>query len=160
MKHELTVEQLAQQIDVTLPLGVLLGLTNDKPAIGAPARVDQLRQHRPDIGEKGLHGIYAGIARGYNDDLDGILEVLDDAPKALPWEEAKKWAESIGGQLPTRKEQALLFANVPELFKEEAYWSGEPYAGDESYAWYQNFNNGNQNNNHKDNQLRARAVRR
>jgi hypothetical protein len=35
-----------------------------------------------------------------------------------------------------------------------------PNAGDESYAWYQNFNNGNQNNNHKNNKLRARAVRR
>jgi len=35
-----------------------------------------------------------------------------------------------------------------------------PYAGNESYAWYQNFNNGNQNNNNKSAKLRARAVRR
>ena len=28
------------------------------------------------------------------------------------------------------------------------------------YAWYQNFNNGNQNNNNASVELRARAVRR
>ena len=33
-------------------------------------------------------------------------------------------------------------------------------AGDSSYAWYQSFNNGNQNNYHVDNKLRGCAVRR
>jgi len=40
------------------------------------------------------------------------------------------------------------------------YWTSTQYAGNEAYAWCQNFNNGNQNNNHKDNEYRARAVRR
>ena len=34
------------------------------------------------------------------------------------------------------------------------------YAGNPDYAWNTNFDNGNQNNNHKDNSARARAVRR
>jgi len=34
------------------------------------------------------------------------------------------------------------------------------YANDSSYAWYQSFNNGNQNYNHMDNKLRGCAVRR
>lgn len=33
-------------------------------------------------------------------------------------------------------------------------------ADDPDYAWYQSFNNGNQNYNWKDNNNRARAVRR
>lgn len=41
----------------------------------------------------------------------------------MNWEDAKKWAESVGGRLPTRREAALLFGNVPELFKEESYWT-------------------------------------
>ena len=126
----------------------------------APARrIDQLReQPLTRIGAKGLHGIYAGIARGV--DGDHILEVLDEAPKALPWKEALEWAKSVGGELPTRKEQALMFANVPELFQPAAYWSSEQYASDAEFAWYQGFLNGFQNFTLKSAEFRARAVRR
>ena len=160
MKHQIAEELLDQVVNVNLPLGALLSLNGSDAAATTLTRVAALRTNRPDIGDKGLHGIYAGIARGYGDELDGIIEVLDEAPNAMPWEEAKKWSESIGGLLPTRKEQALLFANVPELFQKEAYWSCEPYAGDESCAWCQTFGNGNQYDYGKDNKLRARAVRR
>jgi hypothetical protein len=85
-----------------------------------------------------------GIARGYDGAADAIIEVLEAIPtKRLTYQEAMKWAESVGGTLPTRKEAALLFANVPELFDANyAYWTCEPYAGDESYAWYQYFGYG------------------
>ena len=160
MKLQLTNEQLAQEVSVKLPLGALLNIENGHQTISTSMRLKELGQDRPDIGEKGLHGIYAGVARGYNDELDGILEVLDEAPKSLAWEDAKKWAAEAGGRLPTRKEQALLFANVPELFKEEAYWSCEPFAGNESSAWFQNFTDGYQSYGLKASKLRARAVRR
>ena len=160
MKLQLSNEQLAQEVNVKLPLGVLLDIENGHQAIEPGTRLKVLGQQRPDIGEKGLYGIYAGVARGYNDELDGILEVLEEAPKAMAWDDAKKWAAEAGGRLPTRKEQALLFANVPELFKEEAYWSSEPYAGNESSAWSQYFDLGSQGSLRKGGKLRARAVRR
>ena len=161
MKNDLTKEQLEQPITVTLPLGVVLNITGTEDAVFVEhPRLADLRKNRPDIGERGLHGIYAGNARGYDGEPDGILEVLDEAPKAMAWDNAKKWAESIGGRLPTRKEQALLFANVPELFKEEAYWSCEQCAGAAGFAWCQYFGYGTQGLYDKDGELRARAVRR
>jgi hypothetical protein len=117
----------------------------------------------PRIGAMGRYGFYAGIARGRDGGPDYVVEVLEAQPKGkdvLTWDDAVKWAASVGGELPTRKEQALLFANVPELFKPAWYWSGEQSAGTASYAWAQGFDDGNQLNLRKDYKLRARAVRR
>jgi hypothetical protein len=115
---------------------------------------------RIQIGDKGQHGIYAGIARADAEMGDHILEVLEGEQEGINWADALKWAESIGGTLPTRKEQALLFANVPELFKPDWYWSGDAYASDSSCAWCQYFYRGTQGNLPKDDLLLARAVRR
>ena len=76
------------------------------------------------------------------------------------WEKAKTWAAKQGGELPTRREQALLFANVPEEFKPVWYWSGEQHAANSDYAWCQNFIYGDQILNDILNELRARSVRR
>ncbi|MGC8164935.1 hypothetical protein ACP3WT_24940, partial [Salmonella enterica] len=35
------------------------------------------------------------------------------------------WAQSIGGDLPNRVEQAMLFAGHKALFKETWYWSNQ-----------------------------------
>jgi len=160
MKNDLSAEQLQQPVDVTLPLGVLLKLAEPSPAVVVSTRLRELQADRPRIGEQGLYGRYVGVARADADLGDHLLEALAEAPEAMSWNDAMKWAESIGGTLPTRKEQALLFANVPELFKQEAYWSCEPDAGDESYAWCQTFSYGTQDIYRKLNELRARAVRR
>ena len=160
MKNDLSAEQLAQPVTVTLPLGAVLRLAEPAPGIEVKARLHDLTANRPAIGGKGLQGAYAGIARGYNGEPDAILEVLAEAPQKMSWQDAMKWAESTGGRLPTRKEQALLFANVPELFEKDWYWSCEPYAGDEGYAWFQTFYSGYQYFYRKDSTLRARAVRR
>jgi hypothetical protein len=128
-----------------------------KPAI-APAAGPTTA---PRIGAKGRYGIYAGIARGRDGGPDYAVEVIEAAPKdRLTWTDAVKWATSAGGELPTRKEQALLFANVPELFEANWYWSGEQSAGYASYAWSQSFSYGGQGDYHEDNKLRVRAVRR
>ncbi|MBV5309264.1 DUF1566 domain-containing protein [Chromatium okenii] len=42
-------------------------------------------------------------------------------------------------------------------FASDYYWSSTEY--DSTYAWKQNFNNGNQNNNNKNNSTYVRAVR-
>ena len=47
------------------------------------ARLDLLKKERPAIGSKGLFGIYAGLVRAERDYPDGILEALEEAPKAM-----------------------------------------------------------------------------
>ena len=77
-----------------------------------------------------------------------------------PWEAQMAWAKSIGGDLPNRIEQAMLFASFKDQFKQEAYWSNQQHASDSGYAWCQSFDGGLQIISLKDNGLRARAVRR
>jgi hypothetical protein len=88
-----------------------------------------------------VYGVHAGTARGIDGAVDYTVEVVEAQPdRRLTWQEAQKWAESVGGALPTRREAALLFANVPELFETDyGYWTSERYAGGESYAWCQWF---------------------
>lgn len=74
------------------------------------------------------------------------------------WEEAKAWAQKAGGELPTRREQSLLFANCKGKFEAAWYWSSEQFSA--SLAWVQYFNYGTQDDNGKSAELRARAVRR
>lgn len=76
------------------------------------------------------------------------------------WEAATEWAKSIGGDLPNRIEQAMLWANHRDQFKKDWYWSNETHHPDSGYAWFQNFDYGNQYDTHKTNEVRARAVRR
>ena len=102
---------------------------------------------------------YAGLIINDTGSMHHIILLDGDADKASHQEQLA-WAKSIGGDLPTRQEQSLLFANCKKHFKRDWYWSAELYEPDSGYAWYQNFNNGNQNNNDINNKLRARAVRR
>ena len=76
-----------------------------------------------------------------------------------------EWAKSVGGDLPTKLEGAMLFANARNQFEREAYWTNETFVDlddpeDTAYAWYQYFDNGTQDYYHKSHRLRARAVRR
>ena len=76
------------------------------------------------------------------------------------WQEQMDWAKSIGGDLPNRVEQAMLYAHMKDKFKEAAYWSNEKHASDSAYAWYQTFSSGRQDYSYTKVKLRARAVRR
>lgn len=122
----------------------------------------------PRIGEEwtGQGGVYAGICRGRDGGPDYHLIVGPEYGETSDWDSAKKWADDISTNgladygLPFRKEQALCFANVPELFKTESYWSCEQRASGSDYAWDQYFGNGGQDYWGKRGKLRARAVRR
>lgn len=74
-------------------------------------------------------------------------------------EAAAEWAASIGGELPNRYEQALLFAHHRNQFQYDWYWSAARH-GSTLYAWEQGFGNGHQGITHRSAWLRARAVRR
>src|SRR5262245_60760740 len=84
-------------------------------------------------------GIFAGVSRASSpEDADYYLIVGPEIDGTKTWQDAKDAAEHLGFgdfTLPVRKEQALLFANVAELFKAEWYWSSEQHASSSNDAW-------------------------
>ena len=103
---------------------------------------------------------YAGIILGKDGNPDYHLFLLPGEDEyVFTWDQAGEFARECGGELPTRREQYLLFANLKEQFKDEWYWSGEE-PSDQRFAWLQDFGSGFQDDRHKNNQFRARAVRR
>lgn len=114
-----------------------------------------------------IHSTFAGgkvmgVVVGEKGAPDYLLIDLGVEPeKDLTWDEAKAWAASVGGELPTRREQAVMFGNRAEgQFKARWYWSGEQHATEPSWAWHQLFGYGTQSYLRKDYRTRARAVRR
>jgi hypothetical protein len=101
---------------------------------------------------------YAGIVLKDDGEPSHHLVLLPGEAEEVEWQEAKDWAEKQGGELPTRREQALLYANLKSEFKSAWYWSNE--ANGDASAWYQSFDNGNQTYDRQYDELRARAVRR
>jgi hypothetical protein len=103
---------------------------------------------------------YAGLVLDADGNASHHLILLPGEGEDVAWQDAKDWATAAGGELPTRQEQALLYANLKEQFKPQWYWSAETYSNDGSYAWGQYFGFGYQYNDHKSYGGSARAVRR
>jgi hypothetical protein len=118
----------------------------------------------PAIGTRIGEDVFVGITRSEAGDVALFLNAANEA--TLPWKKALAWAAELDTSdcpagtysLPTRKEQALLFANAAEHFEPDWYWSGEQYSA--TYAWMQYFDYGNQSYDHKGYYYRVRAVRR
>lgn len=102
--------------------------------------------------------IYAGVL--LKDGQPSHHLVLLPGETTAAWKSAIAWAKDQGGELPTRKEQALLLANAADQFKRDWYWSSEEYAGSAYFAWFQFFGTGDQSYDHKSGRYRARVVRR
>lgn len=132
--------------------GEEIGLTRDGE-IGVIAKPDPLALPTLEAGETYVATLFdAANGKGYH------LILLPGDNANANWEEQTAWAHSIGGELPTRVEQSLLFAQCKSLFKEEAYWSDDsPESG---WAWFQYFGDGIQGSYDRYYELRARAVRR
>lgn len=103
---------------------------------------------------------YAGAILRADGNIAHHLILLPGQADDINWSAAKDWAAEQGGELPTRSEQALLYANLKDEFERQWYWSGEQHAASADSAWCQDFGNGDQDTDHKDDELRARAVRR
>jgi len=84
--------------------------------------------------------------------------LLDGDNDDANWDSAMAWAKSVGGDLPDRIEQSLLFAHLKDRFKEDWYWSNTQHASNSNYAWYQDFSCGGQDYDLKGYECRARAV--
>jgi hypothetical protein len=106
--------------------------------------------------------VYAGLSRDPDTGAWHHLVLLPaTTDKDLKWQEAIDWAKSVGGELPTRDESALLYANVRDQIDQDYwYWTSTPHASEPCWAWTQTFDFGIQNDFHKDYHTRARAVRR
>jgi hypothetical protein len=103
--------------------------------------------------------IYIGAIGNAQGELYHLILLPGDNDDAT-WQEQLDWAKSIGGDLPNRIEQAMLWANFRDQFQEDWYWSNETHHSEAGHAWCQVFINGRQSNLHKDRSSRARAVRR
>lgn len=62
--------------------------------------------------------------------------------------------------LPAQTQADAFKAGATEAFNQVWYWSSTQHASYSDYAWYQYFDYGTQNSNHKHHDYRARAVRR
>jgi len=106
----------------------------------------------------------AGIIIGKDGAPSYYLILLPGEVESVTWKDAMAWADSQGAEyaasLPTRREQAMLYANLKEHFRPEWYWSGEQHATHSVVAWGQDFDSGYQGGSNKSYQGRARAVRR
>lgn len=102
---------------------------------------------------------YIGFIADHKGEGHHIILLPGDNDDAT-WQEQMDWAKSIGGDLPTRVEQALLWKNHRDLFKKDWYWSSEQHVSNSDYAWVQNFNGGGQYYNGSNDRDSARAVRR
>ena len=103
---------------------------------------------------------YAGLILKEDGTPSHHLILLPGEAEEVNWADAKEWAAEAGGELPTRREQSLLFANLKSEFKEAWYWSGEQHQSSPSCAWTQLFLNGRQDGYHQLSEFRARAVSR
>ena len=103
---------------------------------------------------------YAGLLLGKGGKPDQHIFLLPWEANGVTWNAAVILAQKAGGELPTRREQSLLFANLKDQFKPEWYWSGEQHASTSDYAWIQTFGYGSQYDVRKSFYHRARAVRR
>lgn len=102
---------------------------------------------------------YAGLVLDEQGQPDYHLILLPGEATDVKWKDAVTAAAGMGGTLPTRQEQALLYANLKSEFKPTWYWSSEEHT-DGSFAWLQDFYDGLQVNGPKSYAGLARAVRR
>ena len=103
---------------------------------------------------------YAGLILGKDGEPDYHLVLLPDDVSDVSWPTAREWAGSEDGDLPTRRELALLFANQRERFDRVWYWSSEQHDTRPQLVWGQNFASGIQTVYGRPFRGHARAVRR
>jgi hypothetical protein len=122
----------------------------------------------PSIGEywHGQGGIYIGLAAADGDLPQAHLVLATATPAGrLTWKKAMAWASDQNAdghtdfRLPTRFESALIYANGrAHVDTAPWYWTSSEHS--ESYAWIQDFGDGDQFYDRKVSHYAARAVRR
>lgn len=103
---------------------------------------------------------YAGLILGKEGSPDHHLVLLPGEAQEVSWAAAREWAATAGGELPTRRELALLYANLREEFDRVWYWSVDTQEPRSHLVWGQNFTSGIQTMYGRPFRGRARAIRR
>lgn len=103
---------------------------------------------------------YAGLILGKNGEPDYHLILMADDVSDVSWPVAREWAGGQHGELPNRRELALLFANQRESFERAWYWSSEQHETRAQLVWGQNFASGIQTVYGRPFRGHARAIRR
>ncbi len=105
--------------------------------------------------------IYLGGFVDVNGDVTHTI-LLPGENGSASWQDQMEWANSRGGDLPTRAELVIAYEKHRDQFEQDAYWSNTPDAdpGYSGWAWFQYFVNGYQYYGPQSSELRARAVRR
>jgi hypothetical protein len=120
-------------------------------------RMNELTRIREQLRD-GEH--YAGVIVGKDGKPDYHVVLLPGDAEEVSWATAMGWAAESGGELPTRRELSLLFANQREQFARVWYWSCEQQEPRSHLVWGQNFTSGIQTMYGRPFRGRARAVRR
>lgn len=136
-------------------------MTSSITAVAAPVELaaapHSIRQVSPLLNEREE---YAGLIVGKGGEVDYHLILLPEEACDLNWPRACDWAREIGGDLPTLRELALLFANLREQFQRFWYWSNAQHETRPQLVWGQNFGSGIQTVYGRPFRGHARAVRR
>ena len=104
---------------------------------------------------------YGGAVLNETGHIQHHLVLMAARPEGkLQWQAAMDWAASVGGELPNRQEQALLYTNCKPHLQPVWHWSSETHEDDASYAWLCFFGNGGQSYYLKSYEGSAVAVRR
>jgi hypothetical protein len=104
---------------------------------------------------------YAGAVLSDTGLIQHHLILLPARPEVRKnWDDAKAWAASMGGDLPSPQEQSLLFANCRDALPKAWCWSNKEHEEDASCAWDCGFDNGYQDGTHKSYEGSVVAVRR
>lgn len=122
--------------------------------MNAPTEASKFAMPQLNEGE-----IYAGAIIAPDGTGHHVI-LLDGDNDDADWQTQMEWAKSIGGDLPDRVEQALLFKHLKDRFQKEWYWSNTQHASGSGFAWCQYFGYGYQYHYTTSHKLRARAVRR
>jgi hypothetical protein len=123
----------------------------------------KLGVYYPDYG-----GAFHGLVRGDEGKPDyWIFSTTKNQNAGGTFDENAEYAKNLKvGQyndyhMPNRREQQIQMANAaPGQFEKAWYWSGEQYADDSGYAWFQHFGLGTQGHWLKVIKSRGCAVRR
>lgn len=114
----------------------------------------------PAIGAALAAGTFAGITT-LKDGTHAAIVLLPSQATATR-AEAISWAESQGGQLPTRAEAAQLYAHAKQEFTPRVYWTADNLADDienaPGHAWGFGMDGGGLNYHDPSAQLAACAV--
>lgn len=104
----------------------------------------------------------AESASSWCDGLANTQAMAGAGSKLAQWALALRLDGFDDWYVPSRLESLMAFSEVCKTaeFEPDWYWTSTPSAGDASFAWSQHFTSGYQYYGHKDDELRARAVRR